>query len=407
MGEKKMQTRGEQMLALRRARMAASPPILRGGFRPFFFGGACWAVIALITWLVALAGAATLPSLFEPLAWHRHEMLFGFVGAVIAGFLLTAIPNWTGRLPIAGPPLGALFGLWAAGRIAVLVSAEIGRLPAAVIDVGFYLMLAAVAGREVLAAKNRNLPIVALVLLFGLANALDHAGAAGLVDQGLGSRIGIALVTVMISLIGGRIVPSFTRNWLTKRGVKQGLPEQPGRYDLVTIGVTAAALLAWAIGPDAAAVGALLAAAAGLQIVRLARWRGWRTVADPLVLILHVGYLWVPIGLGLLAASLLEAPIPGSAAIHALTAGAMATMILAVMTRASLGHTGRELQASPATTFLYVCITLGALLRVIAPLGLIDYTLGMEVAAVAWAGAFVVFLSAYGPILFGPRLGEA
>lgn len=404
---KAVQTRGEQMLALRRWRMAAAPPFLRGGFRPFFFGGAAYAVIALALWLLALGGAIQLPSAFEPLAWHRHEMLFGFVGAIVAGFLLTAIPNWTGRLPIAGPPLAALFGLWVAARMAVLFSASYGLGVAALFDVGFYVVLAALGAREVLAAKNRNMPIVGLVLLLGVASGLDYAGAAGLLsDTGLASRAGITLVVIMISLIGGRIVPSFTRNWLAKQGVKQGLPGQPNRFDLATIGVTAAAMLGWTAFPSSLAVGGLLVVAATLQAARLARWRGYRTLADSLVLILHVGYAWVPIGIALLGASILGAAFPTSAAIHALTAGAMATMILAVMTRATLGHTGRELQASPATAFLYVLVTVGALLRVAASMGLLDYTVGLEIAAVAWAGAFVIFLFAYGPILFRPRLGE-
>lgn len=392
------------MLALRRSRMAAAPAFLRGGFRPFFFGGAVWALVALTLWLTALVGATTLPSALEPLVWHRHEMLFGFVGAVVAGFLLTAIPNWTGRLPIAGASLASLFGLWALARLAVLCSAEIGQGAAAALDVGFYLVLAALAAREVLAAKNRNVPIVALVLLFGFANALDHAAAAGVItDEGLGWRSGLALVVVMISLIGGRIIPSFTRNWLAKNGVKQGLPGQPGAFDMATIAVTAAGLFAWVVLADRPLAGAMLVAAGLLQALRLARWSGLKAVADPLVFILHVGYAWVPVGLVLLGAAILGAPVPRSAAIHALTAGAMATMILAVMTRATLGHTGRELRASPATVILYVLVTLGALLRVTAPLGFIDYTFGMEVSAVAWGGAFLVFLLAYGPILFAPR----
>jgi uncharacterized protein involved in response to NO len=402
-----MQTRGEYMLALRRSRMAAAPAFLRGGFRPFFFGGAAYAVVALALWLLALGGGIQLPSAFEPLAWHRHEMLFGFVGAIVAGFLLTAIPNWTGRLPIAGPPLAALFGLWVSARMAVLFSASYGFALAALLDVGFYLVLAALAAREVLAAKNRNVPIVGLVLLFGIANGLDYVGAAGfLSDAGLAFRAGITLVVIMISLIGGRIIPSFTRNWLSKRGVKQGLPGQPNRFDFATIAVTASALLAWTLFPSSLPTGAILVVAAAFQTVRLARWKGYRTLADSLVLILHVGYAWVPIGLALLGASILGAAFPTSAAIHALTAGAMATMILAVMTRATLGHTGRELQASPATAFLYLLVTVGAVLRVVAPMGLLDYTVGMEFAAVAWAGAFVIFLFAYGPILFRPRLGE-
>lgn len=388
--------------------MAASPAFLRGGFRPFFFGGAAWAVIALVLWLTALAGATTLPTLFEPLAWHRHEMLFGFVGAVIAGFLLTAIPNWTGRLPIAGPPLAGLFSLWLAARLAVLFSTQAGAVAAALLDVGFYVVLAALAAREVLASKNRNVPIVALVLLFGTANAADHAGAAGyLADPDIGVRAAIALVVLMISLIGGRIVPSFTRNWLTKQGLTERLPTQPGRFDLGVIAVTAVALMAWIAAPETFATGLLLLAAGIAQAARLARWGGVRAARDPLVLVLHVGYFWVPVGLLLLGASVLGAGVPRSAAIHALTAGAMGTMILAVMTRATLGHTGRELKASPQTVFLYMLITLGAALRVSAPLGLVDYTLGMEISAVAWAGAFLLFLGVYGPILFRPRLGES
>jgi uncharacterized protein involved in response to NO len=402
------QTRGEQMLALRRARMAASPPVLRGGFRPFFLGGAAWAIIALVIWLTALAGGSALPSLFEPLAWHRHEMLFGFVGAVISGFLLTAIPNWTGRLPIAGPPLAGLFGLWLAARLAVLFSAEAGAVPAAMLDVGFYVVLAVLAAREVLAAKNRNVPIVGLVLLFGAANAADHAGAAGfLADPDLGVRAAIALVVLMISLIGGRIIPSFTRNWMAKQGIRERLPTQPGRFDLGVIAVTAAALIGWLAFPQGRVTGVVLLAAGLAQAARLGRWGGLRAARDPLVLILHVGYFWVPVGQLLLGAGILGAAVPRSAAIHALTAGAMGTMILAVMTRATLGHTGRELKASPQTVFLYSLVTLGAALRVSAPLGLVDYTLGMEISAVAWAGAFLLFLGLYGPILFRARLGES
>lgn len=402
---KRMQTRGEQMLALRYARMEVAPALLRGGFRPFFLGGACWAIIALVIWLYALISGTSLPSTFEPLAWHRHEMLFGFVGAIVAGFLLTAVPNWTGRLPIAGVPLAALFALWLAARIAVLFSSSLGSFVAALLDVGFFVTLAGVATREVLQAKNRNLPIVGLILLFGIVDALDHLAAAGLVTDGdLAWKSSVALITILISLIGGRIVPSFTRNWLAKRGARQGLPTQPGSFDMVVIAVTAAAFLAWITAPSGYLTGGLFAVAAVAQAIRLARWKGWKSFADPLVVILHIGYLWVPVGLGLLAAVDLGAAIPRSAAVHALTAGAMATMILAVMTRATLGHTGRELRASAITQLAYLLVTAGALLRVTAPLGLIEYRMGMEVAGAAWIAAFLCFLAAYGPMLLGPRI---
>lgn len=406
--ETAMQTRGEQMLALRRSRMAASPPVLRGGFRPFFLGGAVWALVALVLWLCVLAGQITIPSAFDALAWHRHEMLFGFVGAVISGFLLTAIPNWTGRLPIAGGPLASLFGLWLAGRLAVLFSAEIGPAIAAVLDVGFYLVLAAIAAREVFEANNRNVPIVGLVLLFGIANGLDHLAAAGILfDPALPWQLAVALVTLLISLIGGRIIPSFTRNWLAKRGVTKGLPEQANRFDLAAIGLTALGLLAWIAAPSGWLPGTLLAVAATAQMFRLARWMGWKAARDPLVLVLHIGYAWVPIGLALLAASQFSPLVVQSAAVHALTAGAMGTMILAVMTRASLGHTGRELRAGPATNLIYLLVTAGAVLRVGATLWATDYQLGLEFSGAAWAGAFLLFLAAYGPILFAPRLGES
>ena len=387
--------------------MAATHPFLRGGFRPFFFGGAAWGLIALTLWLFALTGALTLPTHFDAVAWHRHEMLFGFVGAVVAGFLLTAIPNWTGRLPIAGRSLAGLFALWAAARIAVLFSADVGAVVAAIADTGFFLVLGFVGAREVLASNNRNLPVVGMILLFAVATAVDHAAAAGLIsDPDLGWKSGLALVVLLISLIGGRITPSFTRNWLAKQGRRHRLPMQPGSFDMFVIGATAFALLAWLSAPAGYIAGGLLIAAALLQLARLARWRGVRAASDPLVLILHVGYLWIPIGLALLGISVAGFAVPRSASVHALTAGAMATMILAVMTRATLGHTGRELHANGATIAIYLLVTIGAVLRVAAPLGYAEYTLAMQVSALAWGGALLLFLIAYGPILWSPRLGE-
>ena len=402
-----MRTRGELMLALRKSRMAASPPVLRGGFRPFFLLGACWAVISLALWLMALADALVLPTAFDALTWHRHEMLFGFVGAIISGFLLTAIPNWTGRLPIAGMPLAALVGIWIAARLGVLFSATIGLVAAAVLDVGFYLLLGGLAAREVLAANNRNVPVLGLLFLFAIANAADHLAVAGFLGDGdLAWKFAVALVTLMISLIGGRIIPSFTRNWLAKQGARGGMPTQPSRFDVGVIIVTGLALLAWLTAPPGWLTGGLLLISAAAQALRLARWKGWRTLSDPLVVILHVGYAWVPLGLALLGAVEIGAAIPRSAAVHALTAGAMATMILAVMSRATLGHTGRELRANGITVVCYALVTLGAVLRVAAPLDLIEYRFGMELAGAAWIGAFLLFLAAYGPMLFQRRIGK-
>jgi uncharacterized protein involved in response to NO len=399
--------RGAILAELRRRRMAETPAFLRGGFRPFFLGAAAWALMALFLWIATLSGWATLPIAVDPLAWHRHEMLFGFIGAAIAGFLLTAIPNWTGRLPIAGRPLALFFAVWVGARFALLFSAFVGVTMAAILDVGFFMLLAALAGREVLATKNRNIPIIALILLFGAADAADYLAMAGMpVPGGVGIRAGLSLVVLLISLIGGRIIPSFTRNWLSKQGMAKGLPGQPDRLDLAVIAVTGVALIGWVAAPNARAAGTLLIAAGMLQALRLARWQGWRAVREPLVLILHIGYLWLPVGLLLLGASTVGTIVPSAAAIHALTAGAMASTILAVMTRATLGHTGHPLTANAPTIIIYSLVTLGALLRVVAPFALLDYGLSLRLSAAAWGGAFALFLLAYGAVLVRPHAGD-
>lgn len=404
--EERLQTRGEQMLALRRAREAAAPPILRGGFRPFFLGSAAWAAMALSLWVLALSGKIALASAFDALAWHRHEMLFGFVGAAIAGFQLTAIPNWTGRFPVNGPPLAALFCLWFAGRIAVLFSG-LAPLLAAVIDSSFFVVLAAAAAPEVIAAKGRSMATIFLMLLLATASLLDHwAAAGGPVEAELPFKLAIAIVTLMMAMVGGRIIPSFTRNWMAKQRIVDGQPGQPGRFDLAANIVSIAALLGWLAGPEGLLTASLLGAAALLQAARLARWKGWKAARDPLVVVLHLGYAWIPAGLGLLAISQLGQGFPRSAAVHALTAGAMGTLILAVVTRSSLSMTARKLEAGPATILIYALVTLGAALRLAAATSLVKYQLGIEAAAIAWGSAFLLFVFAYGPILFAPRLGE-
>jgi uncharacterized protein involved in response to NO len=380
------------------------PPFLRGGYRPFFLGGASWALIVVCLWVAALSGAVTLPTAFDPLAWHRHEMLFGYLGAVIAGFLMTAIPNWTGRLPIAGSRLAALAGLWLAARLAVLSSAYVGPVVALIVDVGFLLVLFAVCAREVISAKNRNFPVVVVIFLFAMASALDHAEALGVaLPPGLGWKTGFALVLMLISLIGGRIIPSFTRNWLSKQGRTTGLPGQPALFDKICLAATAVAVGGWSLFPDGQPIAILLLAAGAAQAVRLSRWSGYRTWRDPLVVILHVAYAWLPLGLLLLGASIITPAVPATAALHALSAGAMASMTLAVMTRATLGHTGRALRADRATVAIYAFVTLGAAIRVAAPFLPFDYMRSIELAGALWGGAFLLFLISYGPKLVGAR----
>lgn len=387
----------------RRARLLELPPVLRAGFRPFFFLGPLWAIAVVGLWVQALAGAITLPTVFDPLSWHRHEMLFGFLGAVIAGFLLTAIPNWTGRLPISGWRLAALTSMWIAARAAILFSGSVGGVMAMLVEAAFLLTLAGACAREVLIAKNRNVPVVGVVLLFALAAVIDHLEGLGLIGtHQLGWRSGVALVLILVTLIGGRIIPSFTANWLVKQGQAR-LPGQPSMFDYMSIAATVLALGCWAFQAEPSLTAALLFVAGLLQLGRLARWGGWRTTGEPLVFILHLSYAWLPIGLLLLGLSIVDMDVSGTAGLHALSAGAMASMVLAVMTRATLGHTGRELHADKGTVLVYVLVTAGAAMRVAAPWLPFDYLLLIKAAGALWGGAFLLFLALYGPRLLGPR----
>ncbi|WP_370031547.1 NnrS family protein [Qipengyuania mesophila] len=393
-------------LELRRRRMEQAPPVLRGGFRPFFLGAGIWAAIAIAIWLWAFTVGVQQLGALDPLAWHRHEMLFGFVGAAIAGFALTAVPNWTGRLPIAGAPLAALALWWVAARILPFAAPELPLALLALIDGGFYLALAALILREIVLAKNRNLPVALAIALFGIADLLDYAGSASLIGYDIGHRAGIALAVTLVSLIGGRIVPSFTRNWMQREGLIGGLPSQPTRFDLAVVLATVIALAAWMVAGAVPPVGVALVFAGSIQLVRLVRWRGWRTLASPIVLVLHLGYIWIPLGLLLLGATGLGAPIPSSAGVHALTVGALAGMILAVMTRATLGHTGRALHAGPTTRASYLALHLAVLVRVAASLVPEHYQSLLHLAGGLWVAAFALFVLAYAPAMLRPRPSE-
>lgn len=386
---------------------ASSPVWLQGGYRLLFACGALWAVATVTLWVGSLAGHWMLPTAMAPLAWHQHEMLFGYLGAVIGGFVSAALPNWTGRPTVTGWRVAAIVGLWLAARLAILFSTMVPPLVGAVLDVAYLLILLAYAAREIFASGNRNKPILIVLFLFAAACALDHAAAMGaLADPALGMRMGFALVLLLIALIGGRITPAFTRNWLMRQGRDDGLPTLPNRFDMAVLGATALALAVWVADPAAAVAGGLLLAAAGLQAIRLARWAGLKARHDPLVFILHLSYAWLPLGLAMLGATILHPFIPASSALHALAAGAMATMTLAVMTRATRGHTGRPLEADRFTITIYVLVHLGALLRVAAPLLPFDYLSLVALAAGLWSTAFLLFLLIYGPMALRPAKGS-
>lgn len=394
-------TTAEQMRAWR------GPALLSYGFRPFFLGAALWAALAMAVWIHMLAGAAIVPSAFDPVSWHAHEMLFGYLGAVVAGFLLTAVPNWTGRLPIVGWPLAALFGLWLAGRLAVAASATLPPLLVALIDLSMPAALVFVIAREIVSAGNsRNLPVLGLLALLLLANALFHLEAAtgAYAAGGHGLRLGLAVAVMMIALIGGRIVPSFTRNWLARRGGGV-LPVAPMQgFDRLALAVLLAALALWVVAPDHLVSGLALLAAGVLHTMRLARWAGRHTGAEPLVWVLHGGYAFVPLGaLGMGAAILLPGIVGIAPMQHLWMAGAIGLMTMAVMTRATLGHTGAELTAGPGTLALYLALILSVLARLAADFWPAQSQLLLVVSAAAWIGCFTGFAALYGPRLARSR----
>ncbi|MCJ9428202.1 NnrS family protein [Kordiimonas marina] len=380
------------------------PAFLSHGFRPFFLGAGVVAFLLVPVWLWLFLTGQGLPSGMAPLDWHRHEMILGYLGAVVTGFLLTAIPNWTGRLPLSGKPLLALFLLWVAGRVALLL--PLGPM-GAVTDSLFLPVVAFFAGREVVAGKNwRNLPVAVFVGLFALANILFHLEAAGVLATAFSVRAALGVLILLISLIGGRIVPSFTTNWLIKSGAS-ARPVPFGPYDKTVLVLTGLALGLWVCLPDGAVTAASLLTVAVLQAVRLWRWKVWAVGPSAIVLVLHVAYAWLPVGLALLAASDLLPPkvAPSqSAGVHALTAGLMAMMTVAVMTRATLGHTGRALAAGRAGTVLYGLLFLAAVTRVAAPL-VAAYEPLLMASATFWSLAFLLFTLHFGSMMLRPRAG--
>ena len=325
-------------------------------------------------------------------------MLYGFLPAVVTGFLLTAIPNWTGRLPIQGMPLLVLVAVWLAGRVAVTYSADIGWLTAAIIDVAFLMLVIAATAREIVAGSNwRNLRVVVMVTLLLAGNIAFHLEAHYSGSAEYGARIGIAAIVLLIAVIGGRIVPSFTRNWLARENPGR-LPVPFGKFDAAIILFSAAVLALWIVQPTGNLAAAALIAAGAMHIVRLARWAGDRTWRDRLVLILHVGYAFVPFGF-LLAGAAALGMVMGDIGTHAWTVGAAGTMTLAVMTRASLGHTGNALVASPVTQAIYAGVVIAALARICASLEPGWSEPLLQVAALAWVAAYLGFAASFGPLL--------
>lgn len=396
-------TTAEQMRAWR------GPALFTYGFRPFFLGGAIWAALAMTLWIGMLSGALALPTAFDPVSWHAHEFLFGYLGAVLAGFLTTAVPNWTGRMPIVGRPLAALFALWVAGRVAVAMSAVLTPAVAAAVDLAFPVVFAMAIGREIAMGRNwRNLGVLALLLTFILANALFHweAMQGGFAAEGYGLRIGLAAALMMVALIGGRIVPSFTRNWLVKRGEVR-LPAAPmQRFDKLALGTLLCALIVWVAQPNGWPTAGLLSLAGALHLFRLWRWRGGLTLAEPLVFVLHAAYAFLPLGALAEAVGAVAPRVMGTGGQHLWMAGAVGLMTLAVMTRATLGHTGQALTAGAGTVAVYLGLIVAVLARLVGGI-LPGVAMPLyHVAGAAWIGTFAGYAILYGSLLLHASPGK-
>lgn len=396
-------------MTMTRVREWQGPALFSYGFRPFFLFAGLYAALAVAAWVPWFLGLVTVPSLLPPVAWHAHSLLFGYVAAVVAGFLLTAVPNWTGRLPVAGWPLAGLFALWLAGQVAVLWSEHLGPLTTALIAVSFLGVLMLLVTWEVAAARNwRNMPVLLGVAVLATAQALFHWEIDRFGQADIAQRLAIAAIVMLIALIGGRIVPSFTTNWL-KRENPGRLPRPLGRFDVSVLAISIVALAVWVASARFAVPGwlggSLLLMAGLLHLARQVRWVPERTWREPLLVILHIGYLFVGLGFLLTGATeLTQGRIAASAGIHAWTAGAIGTMTLAVMTRATLGHTGRPLTAGPVTTAIYAGVILAAVLRIASALAPQHTMLLLPAAGIAWIAAFLGFAAVYGPMLAQPRV---
>jgi uncharacterized protein involved in response to NO len=375
------------------------------GFRPFFLASGGYALIAIAIWIslytVGLSPFGALPAY----QWHAHEMLFGFVVAAIAGFMLTAVPSWTGDRGFAGRPLIVLTGIWLAGRCAAAAAGIIPLPLFALVELAFIPSLAATIAPSLFRTRNRNLPLLVVLAALWSTDAIFiyalREGDVLLASTAL--RIALDIVLLLVTVIGGRIVPAFTANALRQRGIEVSVRVHPA-IEWLAIGsmialIAADLIAAWHWATALVALTACLAHAA-----RLAGWQTLRTLRDPVVWVLHVAYAWLPVGLLLKAVYLLTAAGWAAHWPHALGAGAAATMIMAVMTRAALGHTGRPLVVARPIAWAYLLLVASTVMRVFGPALLpFDYRHVVACAGLLWIAAFLIFVLVYTPILLRPR----
>ncbi|MFM8332084.1 MAG: NnrS family protein [Candidatus Methylumidiphilus sp.] len=376
-------------------------------FRPFFLLVAAYALLMLLAWASYLSGIMGWPDGLLPRVRHGHEMIFGFAGGAVAGFLLTAVATWTNRPPVAGAALMALCLAWGLARLGGFLPGAFGWVAWGLSSLVFWGGLLALLGREIIGARNaRNYKALALLSAFLATEATFFMAAGQNVELQEGClRAGIFLLLGMVVLVGGRIIPAFTQNWLDQNRPERGarIPSFD-RIDGGAVAVTALFAVGFVFWPGAALTGALGLAAAAAQAARLWRWQGWLAGREPLLWVLHVGFAWLPVGFALLGASILGAPVLWESGIHALAYGTVGTLILGVAARVALGHTGRPLRASPLMALAFALITLGTLCRILAQPG---HGVWMTLSVALWLAAYGLFLIQYVPILLSPRASDA
>lgn len=376
------------------------------GFRPFFLAAGWYALIAIGAWLWLYSGGLAPFGSLPAFQWHAHEMLYGFVAAAIAGFMLTAVPSWTGARGFAGKPLILLFCLWLGGRIAMAATGLLPLPVVAVLELAFLPALAATLAPSLLRSSNRNRPLLIVLLALWTTDAAFlyalHESDFLLASTAL--RAALDVVALLVTVIGGRIVPAFTASALRQRG-REVRMRKNGVVEALAIGGMVLLIAADLVAPThwSTALIALLTALA--HALRIAGWQPLKTLSEPLVWVLHGAYLWLPIGLCLKALWLLTGATWAVHWPHALGAGAAATMILAVMTRASLGHTGRPLLVPKIIALAYGLLIAAAVVRVFGQVLLpLDYLHVIACAAILWIAAFLLYAIVYTPILLRPRV---
>jgi uncharacterized protein involved in response to NO len=388
-----------------------SLPVLAYGFRPMFLGAGLLALVAIPAWIALRATQATSWGAVPLQLWHAHEMLFGFALAAIAGFLTTAVPNWTGTLAARGAPLFWLLLLWVAARLLLALGPGPTWGVAAAVELAVIPVLLVLIAPPLFRTRNRNRVLVAALAALWVADAvfLWAVGSGRVLPASRALLVTLDLALLMITIIGGRIIPSFTANALRRDGVaaapssrawiERALPA------LMAINVVLDAVAPGATGaPGSVGTAALAAVIAVLHAARLAGWQGWHTRREPILWSLHLAYAWLPVGFALKALSLGGAWSPATFWLHALGVGAIATMVLAVATRVALGHTGRELRVSRPIAWAYALLSLSAAARVALPhAGALDYDTSLAVAAALWTAAFAVFVASCAPMLLRRR----